>query len=90
MSLRFLAPILERLVEPAVRHVKSHIRQILGAVAAIGTGVACLVAGLAYFASSLWHALAPRLGNVGADLVLGCSYGTAAVALIILGLRMGR
>jgi hypothetical protein len=85
-----VAPILERLAEPAMRNVKNHIRQTLIAVAAIGTGVACLIAGLSYFASSLWHALAPHLGNVGADLVLGCSYAMAAVALIAWGLRSGR
>ena len=88
--LPFLAPLAERVARPAIDRVKHQVHRTLVALALIGVGVASAVVGLAYFASSLWHALVPFVGTVGADLVLGTCYGTVALVTIVLGLRLVR
>jgi len=87
LMLRSLAPVAERALKPVMDGVKEHTHRILIALALVAAGVACLIAGLAYFASSLWHALEPHLGAVGADLVLGVGYSVIAVIAIMVGLQ---
>lgn len=94
MFFSHLASFADRLAEPALTGIKNKIRgevhRILMALAIVAAGIAFLVAGIAYFASSLWHALQPAMGNVGADLFLGLLYGGVAAALLWGGLRLVR
>ena len=80
----------DRLAEPVFAKIKHQIHRLLIACAIVAAGIALLVTGMAYFASSLWHALVPALGTVGADLLLGFAYAGAAAALLLGGLRLGR
>jgi type VI protein secretion system component VasF len=86
LMLRSLAPMAERAFKPLMDGIKQQTHHLLIALALVAVGVACLVTGLAYFASSLWHALEPHLGMVGADLVLGVAYSAIAVVAIAVGL----
>lgn len=88
--LPFLAPLAARVARPVVERAKHQIHRILVALALVAVGVASIVVGLAYLASSLWHALVPLLGTVGADLALGACYGTIALITILLGLGLVR
>ena len=90
MFLSHLASFADRLAEPALAKIKQQIHRLLMATAIVAVGVAFLVAGIAYFASSLWHALVPVLGNVGADLLLGVLYAGVAAALLLGGFRLVR
>jgi hypothetical protein len=88
--LSHLASFADRLAEPAFAKIKRQIHRLLLASAIVAAGIAFLVAGIAYFASSLWHALVPVLGNVGADLLLGALYAGVAAMLLLGGLRLVR
>ncbi len=94
MYLRQLASFADGLAQPVLIGIKTKIRneahRLLAAVTIVAAGIAFLVAGIAYFASSLWHALEPVMGTIGADLLLGCLYGGVAVALLMGGLRLVR
>ena len=90
VPLRQLGIFAGRLVEPALAKVKDQIHRLLVAAAILATGVACLVAGLAYIASSLWHALVPALGTVGADLLLGSLYAILASCLLMAGFGLAK
>lgn len=90
MFLSHLASFADRLAEPVLAKVKQQIHRLMIATAIVAAGIAFLVAGIAYFASSLWHALVPVLGNVGADLLVGVLYAGLAGALLLGGLRMVR
>lgn len=88
--LAILKPMAARLTEPVVAEVKIQLHRVLLAVSLGATGVACVIVGLTYFASSLWHALVPALGTVGADLVLGAAYAMVAATLLVLSFRLVR
>jgi zinc transporter ZupT len=88
--LTFLRPVVRRLADPVLREAKEQIRRLLIAVSFAATGVACVVVGLTYFASSAWHALVPAVGTVGADLILGFAYAVVAGGLLFVASRMVR
>jgi len=94
LFLSHLASFADRLAEPALIGIKTKIRwevhRLFAALAIVSAGLAFLVAGIAYFASSLWQALEPAMGRVGADLFLGLLYSAAAAALLTGGLRLVR
>jgi hypothetical protein len=79
-----------RLTEPALAAVKNQLNRLLIAGCLAAAGVACVIVGLAYFASSLWHALVPTIGMARADFVLGLSYAAIAIVLLAIALRMVR
>lgn len=85
-----LKPMAARLTEPLVAAAKTQAHRMLIAVCLATTGIACIIAGLSYFASSLWHALVPIIGTVGADLFLGFSYASIAAMLLFGSFRMVR
>jgi hypothetical protein len=87
---RQLGAFADRLAEPALTRIKDHIHAVLLAAAILALGVAFLVIGLGYLASSLWHALVPAIGTVGADLLLGAIYIMVAVSLFLAGSRLAR
>jgi hypothetical protein len=68
--------------------IKDHVHALLLAAAVLALGIAFLITGLGYLASSLWHALVPAIGTVGADLLLGGVYITVAVSLFLGGSRL--
>jgi len=88
--LRQLYAIADGLTGHAISKVKQSAHRLLMAGVTLALGVACLVAGLAYLASSLWHALVPAVGTVGADLILGTVYALVATALLVGGSRLAR
>jgi len=90
LMLRSLAPVAERALKPVMDSIKEQTYRVLIALALVAVGVACLITGLAYFASSLWHALEPRLGPVSADLILGVAYSVIAAITIAVGLQRVR
>ena len=94
MFLSPLASFADRLAEPILIGIKTKIRaevhRLFAALAIVAAGLAFLLAGIAYFASSLWHALEPAMGTVGADLFLGLLCGGVAAALLFGGLRLVR
>ena len=90
LMLRSLAPVAERALKPVMDSIKEQTYRVLIALALVAVGVACLITGLTYFASSLWHALEPHLGTIGADLVLGVGYSVIAVITIAVGLQRVR
>lgn len=83
-------PIATRLVEPVVAKAKLELRRLVIALCLAATGIACIIAGLAYVASSLWHALVPAIGTVGADVTLGVFYTLLAFTLLLISSRMLR
>jgi hypothetical protein len=85
-----LGMIVDRLARPALSKINNHIHRLLVAAATVALGLACLIVGLAYFASSLWHALVPAIGTIGADLSLGAIYSGLAISLILAGSRLAR
>ena len=90
MPLRQLSLFAGRLVEPVLGKIRDQIHRLLVAAAVLATGVACLIAGLAYIAASLWHALVPALGTVGADLLLGSLYAILATCLLMAGFGLAK
>jgi hypothetical protein len=85
-----LEPLAYRVTRPVVAEAKIQVRRLLIAIALCATGVACAVGGLAYAASSLWHALAPLIGTVWSDLLLGGLYAGLAAILLGLGFKAVR
>jgi hypothetical protein len=85
---RRLGAFADRLAEPALTRIKEHVHAVLLAAAVLALGIAFLITGLGYLASSLWHALVPAIGTVGADLLLGGVYITVAVSLFLGGSRL--
>lgn len=73
-----------------IRAVQAYIYRLFFAAAALLLGIGCLVAGIAYLASALWRALAPVMGNTGADILMGCAYAVMAILLIAAGFRAAR
>ena len=90
MPFRQLSVLADRLAEPVVTRIKDHVYALLLAAALLGLGVAFLITGLGYLASSLWHALVPAIGTVGADLSLGAVYILVAVSMFLGGARLAR
>jgi hypothetical protein len=90
LLMTLLKPLAVRLTAPLVAEAKNQFHGVLVAFCLAATGIACVVTGLAYFASSLWHGLVPIIGTVGADLILGFSYAGVAAALLIGSVRMVR
>jgi hypothetical protein len=90
VSFRQLSAFADRLAEPALTRIKDHIYALLLAAAVLGLGVAFLITGLGYLASSLWHALVPAIGTVGADLLLGAVYILVAISMFMGGARLAR
>ena len=67
-----------RLTQPVVKEAKHQVSRFFTALSLAAAGVACVTVGLAYFASSLWHALVPVLGTVGAVLIVCMIYPRTA------------
>jgi polyferredoxin len=87
LALALLKPVAYKLTRPLAKEVRTEIHRLLVAVSLSAAGIACLIVGLSYFASSLWHALVPILGTVGADFLLGTLYALLAGILLFFGLR---
>lgn len=85
-----LKPMLVHLTEPLIAEAKRELRRILIALSLAATAAACIVVGLTYFASSLWHALVPLIGTVGADVILGVAYALIAAPLLLIASKMTR
>lgn len=90
LMLALLQPFARNLTRPIVAEVKIQVHRVLLAVALAATGVACIIVGLTYFASSLWHTMLPLIGSIGSDLLLGGLYVGLAVLLLLGGFRMVR
>lgn len=88
--LAFLGPLARTLSEPLVTELRAQVYRLLIAICLGATGVACVIVGLAYFASSLWHGLTPVIGVIGSDLLLGALYGLLAIVLLRAGSKMVR
>ena len=88
--MQLLMTLADELAGRGIRAVQAYIYRLFFAAAAMLVGIGCVVAGLAYLASALWHALVPHLGNTGADILLGCAYAVMAVILIAMGFRAAR
>jgi hypothetical protein len=90
LMLRSLAPVAERALKPVMDSIKEQTYRVLIALALVAVGVACLITALAYFASSLQHALEPVFGTVGTGLILGALYSAIAAITIAVGLQRVR
>jgi hypothetical protein len=88
--MQLLVSLADQLAGRGIRAVKAYIYRLFFAAAAVLIGIGCLVAGIAYLASALWRSLAPLLGDMGADIMLGGAYAVLAVLLIAVGFRMAR
>jgi hypothetical protein len=87
---RQLSTLADRLAEPALNKLRQQVHRFLMAAATLALAIGCLIAGLAYLASSVWHALVPMLGTVGADLVLGAVYVILATTLFWMGSKLAK
>lgn len=88
--MQLLFSLADQLAGRGIRAVQAYIYRLFFAAVAVLIGIGCLVAGIAYLASALWRALAPHMGDAGADILVGSAYTVIAILLVAAGFRAAR